>query len=100
LWCVDRVESVEIVLALAAADHLAVALGREHVHVQREPRIGGIALEVEGLQVDRVAVDDHRAIEALRDDGLFVAAEVVAPPWRRGPPSSGAVLDLHGLRRR
>ena len=41
----SRASSVrEVVLALAAADDLAVALGREHVHVEREPRVVRVAL--------------------------------------------------------
>ena len=74
--CLER---GEVVLALPAADDLAVALGREHVDAQRDARIGGIGLHVERLELDRIAVDEHRPVELLRDRGLLVAAEVVAP---------------------
>jgi hypothetical protein len=38
-----RFEPGQVVLALAAADDLAVAFGREHVDAEREPRVGRIA---------------------------------------------------------
>ena len=68
----------QVVLALAAADDLAVTLGREHVHVERQRRVGRVVLEVERLQLHRVAVHDDRAVELPADDRLLVAAEVVA----------------------
>src|SRR5262249_34837737 len=76
---VDRgLELHEVVLALSAADDLAVPLGREHVHVERQARVSLVALEVERLQADGVAVHDDRAVELAADDGLLVAPEVVA----------------------
>ena len=83
-------EHVEVVLALAAADDLAVALGREHVHAQRHLRVVRIVLEVEGLHVGRVAVDDDRPVELVGEDRLLVAAEVVAPLGSGGRPSAAA----------
>ncbi len=77
-----RLERGEIVLALTAADDLAVALRREDVDAEREPGIGGVGLHVEGLARGRVAVDHHGTIEALREHGLLVAAEVVAEGHR------------------
>src|SRR5271165_490732 len=68
----------QVVLSLAAADDFAVPLRREDVHVERLIGVGGVALEVEGLQLSRIAMNDDRPIEAPADRRFFVAAEVVA----------------------
>src|SRR4051794_20903557 len=91
----DRaLEASEIALALSAAHDLAVSLGGEHVHVQRELRVLRVTREVEGLEPDRVAMNDDRAVELVRDDGLLVAAEVVADLRLRVPV---LLKDVDGL---
>jgi hypothetical protein len=45
----------------------------------------GIGLHVEGLHLDRVAVDEHRPVELARDRRLLVGAEI------------GAALDREAL---
>src|SRR5207244_597099 len=74
-----RLEHAGVVLALPAADDLAVALGREHVDAEGNARIGGIRLHVERLRLHRIAVDHHGTVELLRERRLLVAAEVGAP---------------------
>src|SRR5436190_8474680 len=74
-----RFEPRQIVLALAAADDLAVPLGRENVDAEGEPRVGRIRLHVERLRRERIAVDHDRPVEFLGQRRLLVAAEVVAP---------------------
>ena len=48
-------QQVVVVDALAAADDLAVALGREHVEAEHHVRVLGIGLHVEGLERRREA---------------------------------------------
>src|SRR5213596_3517784 len=74
-----RLEHGGVVLALAAANDLAVALRREHVDAEGEARIGRVGLHVEGLRLHRIAVHHHRAVELLRERRLLVAAEIGAP---------------------
>src|SRR5439155_396833 len=74
-----RLEHGGVVLALPAADDLAVALGCEHVDAEGEARIGRVGLHVEGLRLHRIAVHHHRAVELLRERRLLVAAEIGAP---------------------
>ena len=94
-------EHLEIVLALAPADDLAVAFGCQHVDAQRQPRIGRIGLHVEGLRGRRIAVHQDRPIEALREHRLLVAAEVVAERDRLavGREERDRVLVAHARKR-
>src|SRR5882672_7774426 len=55
-----REQLVVVVLPLAAADDLAVALGREAVVVEHGTRIGRILLHIEGLHSLRIVVDENR----------------------------------------
>ena len=65
--------------ALAAADDFAVAFGSEHVEAQRQLGPLGVGLHVERFHRGGVAVNHHGLVELLREDGFFVAAEIVAP---------------------
>ena len=71
-------EQIVVVNALAAADDFAVAFGREHVESQCEIGTLGVGLHVEGFNGRGIAMDHHGAVEFVGDDGLFVAADVVA----------------------
>src|SRR5437762_1771830 len=70
---------VVVVLALAAADDLAVALGREAVVVQHRARIGRILLHVKRLHRFRIVVDEHGTIVLLREQRLVIPAEIATP---------------------
>src|SRR6185312_4395874 len=74
-----REQQVVVVNPLAAADDLAVALGRQQVETQHGLRILRVGLHVEGLERCREAGHHHRLVELAGEDGLLVAAEVVAP---------------------
>ena len=71
-------QQIVVVDALAAADDFPVAFGGEHVEGEREVGALGVGLHVEGFDRRGIAVDHHRAIEFVGDDGFFVAADVVA----------------------
>ncbi len=87
LVVLDRLhERVEIVLALTAADDLAVPLGREDVHAERELRVGGVALEVERLHRRRVAVDHDGAIEAALEITVSSSPPKSSPNFASGCP--------------
>ena len=58
-------QQVEVVQALAAADDLAVALGRQHVDAQRAIGLVRIRLHVERLHRRRVVRDADRPVELL-----------------------------------
>src|SRR5258705_2467542 len=73
-----REQLVVIVLALAAADDLAIALRREAVVVEHGPRIGRVLLHIESLHALRVVVDEHRPVVLLRERGLVLSAQVAA----------------------
>src|SRR5277367_623893 len=64
---------------LAAADDFSVAFGRNHVEAERKFRARWIGGHVKRLHGRRIAVNYHRPVEFLGDDGFFVAAEVVSP---------------------
>src|ERR1035437_2647804 len=72
--------------ALRAADDLAISLGREHVHAERDLRIVRVRLHVERLHLDGITMDHHRSIE-LRRDVRFVGRSKIAAPLK-------AVLQL------
>ena len=74
-----RPQGLVVVLALAAADNLAVALGCQHVDAQRQLGALGVALHVERLALGGVAMDHHGPVELGRERGFLVAAQVVAP---------------------
>ena len=59
-------QQIVVVEALAAADDLAVAFGREHVDAERDVGPLGIGLHVERLDRGRIAVHQHRPVELLR----------------------------------
>ena len=65
--------------ALRAADDLAVTLGREHVHAQRQFRPLRIRLHVKRLHLRGIAVHHHRPVELRRDISLVRRAEIAAP---------------------
>src|SRR5215472_19370875 len=71
-------EQVVIVDALAAADDFAVALGCEHVEGKGKYRALRVGLHVESFERGGIAMHDHRAVERTRNDGFFVAAEIVS----------------------
>ena len=64
--------------ALAAADDFAIAFGGEHVKGESEVGALGVGLHVEGFDGRGIVVDHDRAVVLVGDDGLLVAAEVVA----------------------
>src|SRR6516165_3619873 len=72
-------ELIVIVLALTAADDLAIAFGGEHVDAQREFRSSRVPLHVEGFALGWVAMNHHGGFEIPGQCGFFIAAEVVAP---------------------
>ncbi len=65
--------------ALAAADDFAVALRRQHVEAQRQLGPHRVGLHVERFDRGGIAMNHDRAVELVRENGLFVAAEIVAP---------------------
>ncbi len=68
-----------VVLALAAADDLAVSLWCEAVVVQHRARIVGVLLHVEGLRFLWIVVYEHRPIVPRGDDRLFFRAKITSP---------------------
>ena len=78
---------VVVVLALAAADDLAVPLRRQHVVVEHGAGIGRVLLHIEGLDRPRVVVDHDRAVVLLGQQGLVVAAQVAPPLHGRAQAS-------------
>src|SRR5439155_20452736 len=76
-------EEVVIVDALAAADDLAVPLGRQDVDAQRALRRLRIGLHVEGLDGRRVVRDHHRTLQLFGENGLVEPAEIIAADERR-----------------
>ena len=82
-----------IVLALATSHDLPVALRGEDVDAERDLGIPRIFFEVERLHLRRIAVDHHRPVELPAEDGLLVAAQIVAPVYR----VAGLADGLDGL---
>src|SRR5256712_4243986 len=76
-------EEIVVVDALAAADDLAVPLGRQDVDAQGAVRCPRIRLHVEGLDRRRVVGDHQRTLQLFREDGLVESAETVAADERR-----------------
>ncbi len=68
-----------IVDSLAAADDLAIAFGREHIHAQRDFRPIRIGRHVERLDRGRETIHHDGPVELLRQDGFVGAAEIAAP---------------------
>src|SRR5262245_45494437 len=87
-------QQVVIVDTLAAADDLAVALGRQDVHAQSAIGVLGIGLHVEGLDARRIVGDHDRALQVFGQDRLVEAAEVVPGHERGRVLLPGALLDL------
>ncbi len=77
--------SAKIVDALAAADDFAVSFGRDHIHAQRQFGPLFVGLEIECFDFGRIAVDDHRAVEILREQRFVGIAEIAAPAEFRCP---------------
>src|SRR6266404_5460897 len=71
-------KQIVIVNALAAADDFAVAFRRDHIESEGELGALGVRLHVKGFDRCGVVMDQDGAIEGAGDDGLLVAAEVVA----------------------
>ena len=88
-----RLQRGVVILALSAADDFPVALRREDVDAERHLGVLRILLEVERLHLRRITVHHHRPIELLAEDGLLVAAEIVAPLDRM----SGLLNILNGF---
>ena len=70
---------VVIVLALAAADDLAVALGCEQIVAEHRARVARILLHVESLRFLRIVHHEHGPIVVRHDQGLVLCAKVLAP---------------------
>ena len=64
--------------ALPAPDDLAIPLGSQHIHTERQVGTRRIILHVEGLDRAGIPMHDHRPVELIRQHRLFVASEVVA----------------------
>ncbi len=64
--------------ALGAADDLAIALGRQHVHAKSVLGIDRVRLHVKGLNCSGIAMHHHRAVKLRGDVGFVRRAEVVA----------------------
>ena len=71
-------QQIVIVNALAAADNFAIAFGRKHVESERKIGTLGVGLHVKRLDGGGIAMNHHRAVEFIGDDGFFVAADVLA----------------------
>src|SRR6478752_4269653 len=56
-------QQVVVANALRAADNLAVAFRRQHIHAQRQLRALRIRLHIEGFHLGRVAMNHHRLIK-------------------------------------
>src|SRR5438270_2122627 len=91
-----REQLVVVVLALAAADDLAVALRREAVVVEHGARIGRVLLHIESLHGLRIIVNEDRPVVLLRQRRLVVPAQVAAP-LHLGPEAL-ELLDGVGIR--
>src|SRR5256885_1380872 len=74
-----REQLVVVVLALAAADDLAVAFRRQHVVVEHGAGVGGVFLHIEGLYGLRIIVDQHGTVVLLGEQSLGVPAQVATP---------------------
>ncbi len=72
-------EQIVVRDALAAADDLAVALRRQHVHAQGDVGPLRVGLHVEGLHLRRVPGDRHGPVETVREQRLVGRAEIAAP---------------------
>src|SRR6476660_6733922 len=94
LVLLDAAEQQDVVVdALAAADDLAVALGREDVDRERDFGPAFLRLEVEGLDLGRIAGHADRALEVLGESGFVRTAEVAAPLERQ----AFLLEHLHGV---
>jgi len=89
-----RAQRFQIVLALSATDHFAVTFRCQNVHAQRKLRIFRVTLHVEGLEIERIAMHDDRAIELRTDRCFFVGPKIVSE-FRVVPC---VAQDLDGLR--
>src|SRR4051812_6842867 len=87
-----RQQLVVIVLALRAADNLAIAFRRQQIVAEHCPRISRILLHVKGLRLLRVVVDEDRTVGAFDEERFVLGAEIVAP-------FGGAALRLENLYR-
>ena len=85
-------QQVEIGEALAAADDLAVALGREHVDAERELGPLRIRLHVERLDRRRIAVHAAPAGRTARDSAVS-SGPPKSPPHSNGSPFSCSIFD-------
>ena len=72
-------QPVVVVLALGAADDLAVPFGREAVVAQHRARIVRVLLHVERLERLRIVEDEHRPVILLGEQRLVITAQVLAP---------------------
>src|SRR6185295_7097917 len=88
-----REQQVVVVDPLTAADDLAVTLGSDQIEAEHEVRVLRSGLHVEGLEGGREPGHHHRLVVLAGEDGLLVAAEVVAPL----DGIARAVEDLHRL---
>ena len=77
---------VVVVLALRAADDLAVAFGRETVVAEHRARIVRILLHVERLRFLRIVHHEDRTVVILDEQRLVFGAQVVAPLHRAPLP--------------
>ena len=68
-----------VVLPLAAADDLAVSLGREHVVALHRAGIVRVFLHVEGLDPLRIVEHEERPVPALDEERLRRGAEIRTP---------------------
>ena len=82
------IEQVVIVDALAAADDLAVAFRREHVHSQRQLRPLRVGLEVERFDLGREPVHQQRTLLILRQDASRPCRRNRRPTGSRCPCSA------------
>src|SRR5947199_706018 len=71
-------QHVVVVDTLAAADDFAVTLGSNHVKREGEFGALGIRLHIKGFNRSGIVMDEHGPVEGAGDDGLLIAAEVVA----------------------
>src|SRR5580704_6496877 len=79
--------------ALAATNDFAVAFGCDHVEAERKFGALGVGGHVKSLHRGGIAVDHDGLVKFLRDDGFFVAAEIVAPFGG----IAGLLQDLDGI---
>src|SRR5947207_2847036 len=72
-------QQIQIMDALASADDLAVALGRDEIDAERTFRALRRGLKIECLDRSRIAIDNQRAIQIVSEQRFIGVAEIASP---------------------